>query len=207
MRSTSTRPATIWPITTSLCGGGPAAATLDGTSNCLQVPTPGPRVRAPLGDEADADSVPEELLDVVLAIVRDRPVRPVARITTSRTVDVLYGHDGAPLAEFCDDQVTAQAGTEGDEQRWREWELELAESVGRDLFDRLTNRLLDAGAAPADHGSKLARVLESAGSQEVEESEPPADPVHRAVAEQVEQLLVWDRAVRADAYDSVHQMR
>ena len=31
--------------------------------------------------------------------------------------------------------------------------------------------------------------------------------MHRAVAEQVEQLLVWDRAVRADAYDSVHQMR
>ena len=27
------------------------------------------------------------------------------------------------------------------------------------------------------------------------------------MAEQVEQLLVWDRAVRADAYDSVHQMR
>ncbi len=31
--------------------------------------------------------------------------------------------------------------------------------------------------------------------------------MHRAVAEQVEQLLVWDRAVRADVYDSVHQMR
>src|SRR4029077_17148110 len=65
-------------------------------------------VRAPLGDASDADAVPEELLDVVLAIVRDRPVGPVARITTSRAVDVLYGHDGRPLAEFCDDQVTAQ---------------------------------------------------------------------------------------------------
>jgi CHAD domain-containing protein len=31
--------------------------------------------------------------------------------------------------------------------------------------------------------------------------------VHRAVAEQVEELLVWDRAVRADADDAVHQMR
>jgi inorganic triphosphatase YgiF len=143
-------------------------------------------VRAPLGDETDADAIPEELLDVVLAIVRDRPVRPVARITTSRTVDLLYGHDGAPLAEFCDDQVTAQAGPDGDEQRWREWELELAEGIGRDLLDRLTNRLLDAGAAPAGHGSKLARVLESARAPEDEESEPPADPVHRAVAEQVE---------------------
>jgi CHAD domain-containing protein len=164
-------------------------------------------VRAPLGDEADTDAIPEELLDVVLAIVRDRPVRPVARITTNRTVDLLYGHDGAPIAEFCDDQVTAKAGPEGDEQRWREWELELAEGVGRDLLDRLSNRLLDAGAAPAGHGSKLARVLESAGAPEDEEVAPPADPVHRAVAEQVEQMLVWDRAVRADVYDSVHQMR
>jgi CHAD domain-containing protein len=164
-------------------------------------------VRAPLGDASDADAVPEELLDVVLAIVRDRPVRPVARITTSRTVDVLYGHDGLPLAEFCDDQVTGRAGPDGDEQRWREWELELAEGADRDLLDRLTNRLLDAGAVPADHGSKLARVLESAGEPEQEEVAPPADPVHRAVAEQVDQLLVWDRAVRADVYDSVHQMR
>lgn len=27
------------------------------------------------------------------------------------------------------------------------------------------------------------------------------------MSEQVEQLLLWDRAVRADAYDAVHQMR
>jgi CHAD domain-containing protein len=33
------------------------------------------------------------------------------------------------------------------------------------------------------------------------------DPVHGAVAEQVDELLVWDRAVRADADDAVHQMR
>jgi CHAD domain-containing protein len=31
--------------------------------------------------------------------------------------------------------------------------------------------------------------------------------VHRAVAEQVDQLVEWDRAVRADVEDSVHQMR
>src|SRR4029077_9976118 len=37
--------------------------------------------------------------------------------------------------------------------------------------------------------------------------EPPAIPVPRAVAGQGEQVLVWDRAVRADTYDSVHQMR
>jgi CHAD domain-containing protein len=162
-------------------------------------------VRAPLGDETDSDAIPEDLLDVVLAIVRDRPVRPVARISTSRTVDMLYGPDGTALAEFCDDHVVASAEDEESQQRWREWELELAEGGDRALLDRLANRLLDAGAVSAGHGSKLARVLEADGQPDV--VEPPADPVHRAVAEQVEQLLVWDRAVRADAYDSVHQMR
>jgi CHAD domain-containing protein len=174
-------------------------------------------VRAPLGDGDDGDhgTVPESLRDVVLAIVRDRPLRPVARIRTRRTVDVLYGTDGSRLAEFSDDEVTAWATDVDDtepgvaEQQWREWELELAEGVdaGPDLMDRLANRLLDAGAEPAGHGSKLARVLDR-GVVDADESEAgPADPVHRAVAEQVEQLLVWDRAVREDVYDSVHQMR
>jgi CHAD domain-containing protein len=164
-------------------------------------------VRAPLGD-ASSDTVPDELLDVVLAIVRDRPVAPVARISTTRTVDVLYGPDGTAVAEFCDDNVVARAEDVDDSgQQWREWELELAEGADRELLDRLTYRLLDAGAAPAGHGSKLARVLEGEDAEGADAVMPPADPVHRAVAEQVEQLVEWDRAVRADVYDSVHQMR
>jgi len=168
-------------------------------------------VRLPL-DDGDVEAVPADLKDVVLAIVRDRPLHPVARIETTRTVDVLYGASGAPLAEFCDDQVTASAGPEGEPQTWREWELELVGGVdpdaGAELLDRLANRLFDAGAEPAGHGSKLARVL-SAAHGDVPDSPPSesTDPVHRAVAEQVDELLVWDRAVRADAWDSVHQMR
>ncbi|MCV7177944.1 CYTH and CHAD domain-containing protein [Mycolicibacterium sphagni] len=175
-------------------------------------------VHAPLDTSADATdaAVPEELLDIVLAIVRDRPLAPVARIATTRNVVMIYGSDGAPLAEFCDDEVTAWAlgagdGEAGEEQRWHEWELELADGEldgGRDLLKRLGNRLLDAGAVPAGHGSKLAKVLDTAGSIPEAPDEPESsDPVHRAVAEQVDELLVWDRAVRADAYDSVHQMR
>jgi CHAD domain-containing protein len=161
-------------------------------------------VRAPLDG---GDGVPEALLDVVLAIVRDRPLQPVARISTARTVDMLYGSDGVVIAEFCDDQVSAKAEPDGEEQRWREWELELAEGADPTLMDRLCNRLLDAGAMPAGRGSKLVRVLESAGGLESDVAAAPDDPVHRAVAEQVEELLQWDRAVRADVYDSVHQMR
>jgi CHAD domain-containing protein len=162
-------------------------------------------VRAPLGDSA-ADDVPDALRDVVLAIVRDRPLGPVAHIWTTRTVDLLYDANGVAVAEFCDDRVTARAGQDGPEQQWREWELELVDGVDGELLDRLSNRLLDAGAQPAGHGSKLARVLDSSSEDQPAEK-TPADPMHRAVAEQVEAMLQWDRAVREDAYDSVHQMR
>ena len=171
-------------------------------------------VRAPL-DASDEATVPSQLLDVVLAIVRDRQLEPVARITTQRENQVLYGVDGAELAQFSNDHVTAwSAGAPGGsesepaEQQWREWELELAADNGTantELLNRLSNRLLDAGAAPAGHGSKLARVLGE--TPQANGTRPPADPLHRAMAEQIDQLLVWDRAVRADAPDAVHQMR
>jgi CHAD domain-containing protein len=143
-------------------------------------------VRAPLG-KADGhgvgsqEDVPSELLDVVLAIVRDHPLIPVARITTTREVHLLHSSDGAVLAEFCDDQVTASRAT-----------------------DLLSHRLLGAGATPAGRGSKLARVL---GTTQQELNLDVADPVRRTVAEQIDELLVRDRAVRADADDAVHQMR
>lgn len=166
-------------------------------------------VRLPL--DAGAAGIPADLRDIVLAIVRDRPLNEVARIETVRTVDMLYGQSGSALAEFCDDRVTASTPT-GESHQWREWELELvnAEDDPTDgaLLERLANRLLDAGAGPAGHGSKLARVLSTPDNRETGESAATLrDPVHRAVAEQVTELLVWDRAVRADAWDSVHQLR
>jgi CHAD domain-containing protein len=166
-------------------------------------------VRLPLGEASGG--VPEELRDVVLAIIRHRPLAPVARIETTRTVDLLFGPSGVALAEFCDDQVTASAGPDDARQGWREWELELVEGVdpydGKLLLDRLANRLLDAGAEPAGHGSKLARVLANSRGDSQPEAAESTDPVHRAIARHIEELLVWDRAVRADAWDSVHQMR
>jgi CHAD domain-containing protein len=171
-------------------------------------------IRTPLGS-ADDDTVPSQLLDVVLAIVRDRPIKPVARITTQRESQVLYGIEGAPFAEFSNDHVRAWSARATDSpdaepvvQEWREWELELDESRGAsdtELLSRLSNRLLDAGGEPAGHASKLARVLGT--TVPTNGTKPPEDPVQRAVAEQVDELVVWDRAVRADVDDSVHQMR
>ena len=105
--------------------------------------------------------------DVVLAIVRDRTVGAGrAHRDHHAHVDVLYGPSGDALAEFCDDQVTASAGSDAERagpggsgssssSRAR------TSDAGTDLLDRLANRLFDAGAEPAGHGSKLARVLSS----------------------------------------------
>lgn len=177
----------------------------------LKLPA-GPDARTEVRMPPGGDEVPEELRDIVLAIVRDRPLEPIARITTDRTVEVLRAADGTALAEFCDDQVTASANGETGEQRWREWELELtgdahgAGIAGGVLLKRLSSRLRDTGAKPGGSASKLARALGPLDTA----ARPAAgrdDSVHHAVAEQFQQLLVWDRAVRADAEDSVHQMR
>jgi CHAD domain-containing protein len=172
-------------------------------------------MRTPLDDGTGRDdAVPAELRDVVLAVVRDRPLAPVMRIRTTRDVQALYGTDGAVLAEFCDDRVIASVGKS--EHGWREWELELVNAPDAeptaDLLDRLGNRLLDSEAMPAEHGSKLARALKNLENPDNTSQAPPdavrtADPVHRAVAEQVDEVLVWDRAVRGDVDDAVHQMR
>jgi CHAD domain-containing protein len=160
-------------------------------------------VRAPL-DDGEQHDVPTELLDVVLAIVRDRAVSPVARISTTRHVQLLHGAGDAVVAEFCDDQVAAGQGADGSIAglRWREWELELVgDGADTELMDHVSARLFDAGARRAGAGSKLARVLGT--SPKV----LPSEPLHRAMAEQIGELLVWDRAVRAETDDAVHQMR
>jgi CHAD domain-containing protein len=160
-------------------------------------------IRAPLHPD-----LPDALRDAVLAIVRDRPIVAVARIDTARDVTTLFGAGGAEVAEFCDDRVSAcrlRDGESGESTQWREWELELVDAAmpdGEGLLDRLTNRLLDAGAIPSGHSSKLAKTLGEIALPEV-----PADPMHRAVAAQIERLLESDRAVRFDADDAVHQMR
>lgn len=168
-------------------------------------------LRLPLEGDDEPCAVPAELREAVMAITRDRPLTPVARISTHRTIDLLYRPDGTLLAEFCDDQVTATAGNgEADAvpQHWREWELELATGVtDRKALNGLTERLLDAGATPAVHGSKLVRVLDGADALTLRNEAQQSDPIRRAVAAQVEELLRWDRAVRVDADDSVHQMR
>jgi hypothetical protein len=137
-------------------------------------------VHAPLGGRSAG--VPPRLLSKVSEAAGDEPVRPIARLRTSRTVRRLLGParapDGGPpgsrpgeaghlvLAEVADDRVTGSVPGDGGDwravARWREVEAELVEGPA-ELLDEVGARLVAAGAKPSAAASKLSVVLAAAG--------------------------------------------
>ena len=115
-------------------------------------------VHAPLG-AADRE-VPGALAARVADVTGGQPLAPIARLNTERTVVTLTGADGRVVAEVADDVVTAsRLPASGGPLRWREVEVEVPEA-DPELQRAAADLLFAAGARPAGHGSKLARVLE-----------------------------------------------
>ena len=170
-------------------------------------------LRAPPG--APQDGVPDQLLDAVRAVVRDRPLVRVAVVRNRRVEHRLVDDEGQDLATVCDDHVTATAWPDAEQggtlHVWREWELELADGRDADLLDRLEGPLLAAGAGPAATTSKLARVLGPVPDAHEPASDLPEGSagalVHGRLGELVRELQSWDAAVRADLPDGVHRLR
>ena len=117
-------------------------------------------VQLPLSAGGERD-VPAAHAARVAEVTGGLPLVPIATLDTERTVVTLTGADGALLAEIADDQVTASRVPPADQPlRWREVEVEVpAESP--ELQQAIADRLFAAGARPAGHGSKLARLLSS----------------------------------------------
>ena len=111
-------------------------------------------------DGAGAPVVPVRLASRVAEVTGGLPLAPIATLVTERTVVTLTGADGTVLAEIADDQVTARRlpETAVEPLRWREIEVEVPVAVPQ-LQQAVADRLLAAGARPAGHGSKLARLL------------------------------------------------
>jgi len=173
-------------------------------------------VRVPLGRATR--TVPKVLRGQVRAIVRDRSLAPVAQLSTHRRVHRLLDDDGAVLAEFRDDAVTAQAlgGPDANDpapMAWREWDVELA-TGDRALLKTLEERITGAGGVPATGSSKLARALQGrlpAVAHEEPESPSPKGSAGGVVLTylrtHVSELISQDPLVRGDRPDSVHKMR
>ena len=134
-------------------------------------------VHAPLG--RGAGSVPARLAELVAGPSGGQPLRPIARLATTRRLRRLAGRDGEVLAEVADDLVVgslpapaapgagpADPGGPGmpewrEASRWREIEIELV-TGSRELLDSAGDLLCRAGAAPSAAASKLSRLLASA---------------------------------------------
>jgi CHAD domain-containing protein len=155
--------------------------------------------RLPLNGEA----VPDELQAEVRAIIRDRALRPVARLRTRRVETPLRDADGRTLALVAQDQVTAES--DGREQRWQEVEVELVDG-DTEVLQAVERELLAAGATPAAAASKLSRALGDrlpAGDRSSKE----IDPVLAYAREQRDAIADYDPGVRHGDPEAVHKMR
>lgn len=181
-------------------------------------------LHAPLGQP---DVVPDSLLDHLQAYLRGAEVAPVVRLETSRTTYALYGEDGVHLADLADDRVTAErlqsgqkgAAGGGEKQHWREWELELVHG-DPGLFGPAEELLVQAGARPAGHASKLARALGgtagalagpplngSTPALAAGKKAPAAAVVTAYLTGQIGEILAQDPGVRVEEPEAVHNMR
>jgi CHAD domain-containing protein len=150
------------------------------------------------------NAVPDELADEVRAIIRDRSLRPVARLRTHRVETPVRDADGRTLALIAQDQVTAE--TDGEQQRWQEVEVELVEGDTR-LLRALERRLLKAGATPAAGPSKLARALGDRLPPDTRSAKGKSNPVLQYAREQRDAIAEYDPGVRHGDEESVHKMR
>lgn len=115
-------------------------------------------VQLPLAAGGERD-VPAAHASRVAGVTGGLPLAPIATLDTERTVVTLTGAGGALLAEIADDRVTAsRVPATGEPLRWREVEVEVP-SESPELQRAVADRLFAAGARPAGHGSKLARLL------------------------------------------------
>jgi inorganic triphosphatase YgiF len=114
-------------------------------------------IHAPLS--AGDRQVPDELAGRVSDVTGGHALAPVATLDTERTAVSLRDDAGREVAEVADDAVTGRRLADGAELRWREVEVEVTEAAP-DLQRAAAELLFAAGARPAGHGSKVAKVLE-----------------------------------------------
>jgi CHAD domain-containing protein len=157
-------------------------------------------------------TVPGELAGLVRAYSRDKPLGPVAHITTVRRRRILMDAGGTSLAEVVADDVMSQTlGRTTTISSWQEAEVEL---TGGDLeLLRAADRLLRrSGLRRSATSAKLARALADrlAGpppGATLTATSTAGDVVLTYLRAQAGRMKAADPLVRRGEPDSVHQMR
>ena len=180
----------------------------------LKIPTGAASTRTelqlPLGPE-----LPAELLGLLTARLRGRPLHPVATISTLRRRSTLADAAGGPLAEIALDAVTAAAlGGAAEPVRWTEVEVELAEDAagGGGLLKAADRALRRSGLTPSASRMKLEAALGDALPAPAAPLMPgrktsAGEVVVAYLRTQFEELLSRDVLVRRAQPDALHRMR
>ncbi|MBL8929685.1 MAG: CYTH and CHAD domain-containing protein [Kineosporiaceae bacterium] len=171
----------------------------------------------PLG--RSARTIPVAVQRAVAVHTRGKPLAPIARLSTERTVRALRDARGAVLAEVMLDAVDAASlhpdGSVRDASTWFEMETELG-TGDLVLLRALDERMRSAGAWPSPSVSKLAQAMqERLAVEPLNRVAPPPQfgpatavgVVLAYLAGEVCHLQENDPLVRVDAEDAVHQMR
>jgi Integrase core domain len=105
--------------------------------------------------------VPAEVMDLVRACTRSRPLELAACLWTERTPIEIRGRDGQRLAEVTDDRVTGHDRYRDQLGHFREVEVEVhaGRTAGRDLLRAAIRRLVAADRSALNHVPKLIRAL------------------------------------------------
>jgi CHAD domain-containing protein len=158
--------------------------------------------RVPLGQ--GNGEVPVELRKQVRAIIRRRPLQPVAELRTRRIETPLRDGSGRTLALVAQDRVVAVV--DGAEQGWQEIEVELVDGDAK-VLDAVERKLFAAGARAAAGPSKVARALGDRAPAPDPRDKIKVNPVFRYAKEQRDDLTRFDPGVRRGDGEAVHKMR
>lgn len=149
---------------------------------------------------------PDEMLRLLPALRRGRPLEPVARLRTRRA-GVRLDENGRSLAEVVLDSVAVMEG-----QRvtatFEELEVELVDGDERDLR-RIEKRLRKSGARKREQRPKIVQVLGVVGDGDAPDEPPTVAAALRAMFRlQLERILAHDPGTRLGADpEDVHQHR
>jgi CHAD domain-containing protein len=173
-------------------------------------------VRAPLNRATR--TVPKQLRSVVLGLVREAPLRPVANVRTHREVHRLLDEAGRVLVEVSDDHFETDIPPLGSHHAstatWRVWKMEPVDGDGS-LLEATAALLRHAGALPSSTSSTLAWALadrlpetpQAIPALPRKKKAPAADVVQAWLSRQVAEVRRLDPLVRLDVRYSVHRMR
>lgn len=203
-----------WKITLRRREGGPdegwhlklpVDARDDGARDELQLPL----------SAGEPGQVPEQLTDLLTALVREQPLMPVATLRTERNPMLVLDQTQSPTLEIVDDLVSIMDGR-NIAARFREIEVEALDPAAAEgqLMRDVCDALLAGEAIPGTSSKAASAVGPRAADppdipepKRVHPQDPAADAIRAHLARHARRFLLQDVRVRRDLPDSVHQMR